>query len=160
MARIILEGMDPDNTRINYIASEADIPPGAGRIKTTWGRYLLPLVRTVPDALPQGTLEATLETTPIGLFERVTTVLVEHYDGIRVYSDDGDALRKLCDPTRFHRVMEDIFGNNGTFDNAYKQIIADPGRFYSGAIEIVQTSKGSAIAFVPPKKASPYRSDA
>ncbi|MBI4450396.1 hypothetical protein HY642_00340 [Candidatus Woesearchaeota archaeon] len=137
MARIIVEGMDHDNTRINYVAGEADIPCEAGRLKLSWGHDYLPLVRSVPKNAHKGTLVAKLDNTPIGLFEAVELAIVQHPDAVRVYS--------VCTGERFKFVMKDIFKVAGGFDNAYKQIIDDPGRFYNGAVRITRGKDGIII---------------
>ena len=123
MKRVIVEGMDYNKTGTNYVVMESYISQKAGHIRTTWGGLILPLKRMIPANLSRGSLEAVLNTTPIGLFESVQTVLVEHPDGIRVYS--------CADKERFDFVMKSIFKIAGSFDNAYKQISANPCRFYS-----------------------------
>jgi|GEM_PF-3499713 len=125
MARIILEGMDHDNTYINFMAVERDIPKHATVLKTSWGNYELKLkLRSDGKPLPNSPLEAALDTTPIGMFESVQTALVEDGDGYLAYSWAGES--------RFNDTIKQI--NAVGFAEAYRQIQQEPRRFYSGAM--------------------------
>lgn len=140
MARIILEGMDSDNTRINFQVAEADIDPAAEIVHITWPSYDLRLKNVIPiEKNPIKTktgLVAKLETHPITCFESTQTVWVGHPDAIRAYT--------WADQERFVLAAFDLRLWEG-FDRIYEKIKAEPHKYYSGARQIVQGPNGPQI---------------
>ena len=123
--RLIIEGMDRDNTRLNYIIREADVPKEATTIKTSWGKYIFRLTgefknkHVVKKNNINKDLEFILDYIPVGCPESPQTIIVE--DG-RIYS--------WANKERLDATLMGVFEIAGSFDEAYKQIIAEQSKFY------------------------------
>lgn len=121
MVRIIVEGMDRDNTGLNFYIAEMDIPLETGSIKF-WGGTLTYRGRMkngkFEEAPHGGCLEVTVSKALI--FESTQTVVIE--DG-RVFHCDSNNKERL------EVTLKDIFAKAGSFDSAYRQIEENPGKF-------------------------------
>ncbi len=140
MSRVIIEGMDPDDTVLNYVTYEFDINPEASLLLFEFYNYRLDLVgrfnkggcfRKAKKGKITLEQELTYPFPAVGVPESPQTVIVE--DG-RVYSHTSkERLRHTL------RALQGI-----TFDFAYEQIREHPERFYRGAVEIKRV-KGEVV---------------
>ena len=121
MVRMILEGMDRDNTGINYIATSGHIPAHVTSVEITFfGGGLLKLVGKVEgNAYHEVNVEGTLTAKMQSFFESTQTIITE--DG-RVYSHAREE--------RLQSALKDILEHAGGFESAYRQISENPGKFY------------------------------
>lgn len=150
MTRMIVEGMDYDNTKQNYVTYEDVIPPNATLLHTNFPHRQLSFVGkiNIEGDLERMTLETSLECNigyeALGKPESVQTIIAE--DG-RVFSSVWPNGYMPAMEGRTFRAIDDIKVAGG-FELAYLQIQNDPGRFYSGAATI----NGNVVSFIPPKK--------
>jgi len=127
MLNIIIEGMDPDNTKLQYVARQANIPNNITTIDlwtnslTLVGRLSASGCETVNT---EEKLELKLNYVPIGAPSSPQALLVE--DG-RIYAwTEGLEDQRLQTTLKYLK-------SAGGFDPAYKQIIQQPEKFYNVA---------------------------
>jgi len=124
MTRIILKGMDHDNTRTNYFAKEDYIPEKATSIRVSFGDYTLKLMGKLTqngvlrNFNIKNTLEFKIDYIPVGGPESIQTIITE--DG-KVYS--------RASKERFETMLKDLRLAGG-FNSTFNQIKENPSKFY------------------------------
>ena len=149
---MIVEGMDYDNTRQNYVTydEERDIPLNITLLNTRFPKYQLSLVGRINvagdlESIALGVrVECNIGYDALGKPESPQTIMID--DG-RVFTQLWPVGSLHTLKSRVHRMIDDV-KTAGGFELAYLQIQNDPGRFYSGVAEI----KGGVVTFIPTKK--------